>query len=263
MDSELLQIVISDRAFWIQSLLLELLVLSRFLSQWNVWRQKLRNWWKSLPAYRVDKQAADELNAIRCRVTRSIWYTASAMGMAHTLVQQVRVLVGTSRTLPGFDFATGVATFLGLLVQFRPQILNSRTLDAWHVATSLIWQLTLMISVSHGEALLLGHFSLAPLLAILSQRTCCFLFCMVVGFAQVLWVAAASPDCMSAYLQTPVLTCLVFFAMPVGSVLAIRWLLHHYIVLRMNLENRIVAELGAASSLLLVCRLDAIGGGQR
>jgi len=47
----------------------------------------------------------------------------------------------------------------------------------------------------------------------------------------------------------------VGFALPVSGVLAIRWLLHDYIVLKMELQSKMVAEMGAASSLLLVCLL--------
>ena len=47
----------------------------------------------------------------------------------------------------------------------------------------------------------------------------------------------------------------VAFALPASGVVAIRWLLHYYIVLKMKLQSKMVAEMGAASSLLLVCLL--------
>ena len=202
----------------------------------------------------VDQQKAHELDAMRCRVARRVWGLAFVMALVRLVNQQVRLLIGLERQLPGFDYAAGLAVSLGLLLQVKPQIVNPRSLDAWYVATALLCNLTLIFIPSFSvdpQDLLLVHLTTAPVLALLTRRTSCFLFSMAMGTGLILWSADVQWTVFLSGSRS--VSVLVAFVLPVLGVFAVRWLLHEYVVVKMDLQNRMAAEMGAASSLLLVC----------
>eukprot|EP00435_Cladocopium_sp_Y103_P063658 s636_g25.t1 len=257
MHSELTLALGSDLAFWIGSLTLETLAVLRLLLAvrsvfQRTWQreleQRLQEWWKFLFDYRIDQQTAAELDALRCRVTRRVWCIAAGLSMLKLIVQQIRLLTTEERNAPGSDLSAGFMVAIGILLCFKPQILNPRSLDAWYVATSLMTNLTLALAPVDTQRFFLFHLTIIPLLAVLTRRSWCFLFCMGVSTAQILLAEQIhAPPGSYGHIFA------VAFALPVSGVLAIRWLLHDYIVLKMDLQSKLVAEMLAASSLLLVC----------
>lgn len=261
MRSGLSHALTSDLAFWIGSLTLETLAVLRLLlavrslvfqrTRQRQLEQRLREWWTFLFDYRIDQPTASELDAMRCRMTRRVWCIAAALLMLKLIVEQIRLLATEERNAPGFDCAAGFLSAMGMLLSFKPQILNPRSLDAWYVATSLISNLTLLLippPMFDTQRFFLIHWTVIPLFAVLTRRSWCFLFCMGVGTAQMLLMEEIQ---FLSGSYAAIFT--VGFALPVSGVLAIRWLLHDYIVLKMELQSKMVAEMGAASSLLLVC----------
>ena len=135
---------------------------------------------------------------------------------------------------------------MGMLLYFKPQILNARSLDAWYVATSLISNLTMLLippPLFDTQRFFLVHWTIISLFAVLTRRSWCFLFCMGVGTAQMLLMEEV--QFLSGSYAGIVS---VAFALPASGVVAIRWLLHYYIVLKMKFKSKMVAEMGAASS---------------
>ena len=143
MRSGLSHALTSDLAFWIGSLTLETLAVLRLLlavrslvfqrTRQRQLEQRLREWWTFLFDYRIDQPTAAELDAMRCRMTRCVWCIAAALLMLKLIVEQIRLLATEERNAPGFDCAAGFLSAMGMLLSFKPQILNPRSLDAWYV----------------------------------------------------------------------------------------------------------------------------------
>ena len=81
---------------------------------------------------------------MRCRMTRRMWYIVTGVLMLKLIVEQVRLLTTEERNAQGFDCTATFMVAMGMLLCFKPQILNPRSLDVWYVATSLISNLTML-----------------------------------------------------------------------------------------------------------------------
>eukprot|EP00438_Fugacium_kawagutii_P007032 Skav230648 [mRNA] locus=scaffold2103:100609:102072:- [translate_table: standard] len=195
----------------------------------------------------MDQQTTAELDVMRCRAMRGIWYAASVFGTMRILGQQLRLLTGFQRTHEGFDYST----------EFKPEVVNPRSLDIWYMVTSLIFQLLLILVNAETDFrdLLLVYLSIGPLFAILTRRIWCFLLSMAAGYTQILWVASSQGTWFLAKFH--IASILVVVVLPLLGIFITRWLLHHFIVLKMELHKRMGVELGA-TALLLQASFDAV-----
>lgn len=255
-----------DPAFWVSACLLEAACLlwlftglRSFLDSSEgktcrqklaLLRQRLREYWRAVLGRRLDKRTAEEQDWMRCRLTCRVWTAFIGFGLSRILSQQLRVLFGGERQYPEIDATAIVMATAGFLLQLMPTLLNPRSLDPWYIVTSLLLNLTFVRSeIDAREAFILLH-GLQTIVATLAKRTRCSIFCAGLTSAQILWMSQEQGiQFLEGEQQGPIL---LIFLIPIVLMCSLRRLLHENAVLKMDLQRRTV-ELGAVSSLLLVC----------
>ncbi|CAK9090462.1 unnamed protein product [Durusdinium trenchii] len=200
-------------------------------------------WWRN--ACEMD-QPCEELDLLRCRMTCRMWKVLYAVAMMRFISGQILAALGWRRLLPEFDFSFLFLALVGFLLSCKPDLVTPKSLDAWYVVTSLIWNVTLL-PATHFDVRDVISFSIAVriVFAVLTKRTWCFIFCTVLAFAQ--FARMASLQQSSSMFSVG-----YGFAFTFAGVAAARRLLEENATLKLDLQGRQV-ELGAVKSLLTVC----------
>ena len=233
---------------------------------------RARGWWKALPSLqsqyrsllrlwtakpRLDQHAIEQLDWLRCKMTCRLWDITLTLVIVRMVVAQMMEARRLQRLLPEIDFTMLFYGAVGLLLNFKPSLINPRSLDVWYVGTSLIVNLTLLPAASvEVRDILVFSFPWRFLFAVLAKRTWCFLLCTLVQMLQFLWMStlqAAEGEFESGVVRITKqpLILVVFFLMFLGVFMA-RGLLEENALLKKKLQGRTV-ELGAVSSLLTAC----------
>lgn len=256
----------ADPAFWVSACLLEAACLLWFITglrsfldssegktsrqKLALLRQRLRECWRSVLGRRLDKRTAEEQDWMRCRLTYRVWTAFIGFGVSRVLTQQLRILFGGERQSPEIDATAIVMATAGFLLQLMPTLLNPRSLDPWYIVTSLLLNLTFVRSEIDAREVYILLNGLQMIVATLAKRTWCSIFCAAVTSAQILWMSQVQGiQFLEGEQQGPIL---LIFLIPIILMCSLRRLLHENAVLKMDLQRRTV-ELGAVSSLLLVC----------
>eukprot|EP00438_Fugacium_kawagutii_P029934 Skav232680 [mRNA] locus=scaffold698:409902:412556:+ [translate_table: standard] len=226
-------------------------------------RRSLKRWWHALLGRPLDQRTSEELDLMRCRLTKRFWALAIPVGISRLASTQLRMAVFDTKALAGIDIAAIMIATFGLTLQFKPGLMNPKSLDAWYVVTSLALNLTIISSQLNARDLLALVGGPQLLLALLAKRTWCCILCTSVSSAQVFRIAsvqgtrflvkeANGSQRLHFFDSAPQAEILMIFVLPLLVVCAVRRILHENAVLQMDLQKRTV-ELGALSSLLLVC----------
>ena len=277
--------MVPDSVFLACSLLLEaLLVVRLLLATLRHWRKRcpgldcreslrtakrwIARWWHSLlhilePKHETQRErhAGQELDAMLCRLTVLAWRWPIAFGMARITTNQILIVMELPRTGPDLDAQSLLLVAAGVLISYKPKLVNPCSLDAWYVGATLLSALTITQAslVDLLRPFTVSSFSGKVVLAVLARRTWCFCLCSVVDMG-VLFVLALRQRGLSEHLgeqDLAVLGPIVSFAVWIwiGTIIG-RYLVRSYASLHMRLRTTTV-EMDAVSSLLCPC-FDAV-----
>lgn len=97
-------------------------------------KRSLRQWWHSLLGSPLDQSTSEELDLMRCRLTKRFWALAIPLGISRLTSSQLRLAVWPSSIpIAGIDIAAMMVATFGLTLQLKPGLLNPKSLDAWYV----------------------------------------------------------------------------------------------------------------------------------
>ena len=258
MDSAAMDFINSKSVFWCSTVLLQsgfLLKCLVAMRQCSFPASKWKNWMSWFVSCReTDQRVQRELDMIRCRMTRIMWYAACGISMIRVVLQQYRLLVGAERNLPEFDCLMLLGGTMGLMILWKPMWINPVSLDAWYVGTSIL-SLLCLFPASQVDARDIFNitFGMRIFFAVLTKRNWCWMFCTLLSSVQVLWVAGGpeelhvrSGNSLARY------GLFIVWWIPAFSIVLGRYLLYENVLLKMGLQDKSM-ELGAVTSLLLVC----------
>ena len=203
----------------------------------------------------LNQHAVEQLDQLRCKMTHRVWHVMFLFVIVRLVLGQFSEAWGSQRPFPEFDYNMLFYGAVGLLLKFKPGLINPTSLDAWYVGTSLILNLTLLpAALVEVNIVLLLTFPWRFLYAVLAKRTWCCVLCTLINVLQILWMSRVQMGEEYTWGSNAVensltltVSCFMFF----GIFLA-RGLLAEIAILKDNLHGRTV-ELGAVSSLLTAC----------
>ena len=216
---------------------------------------KWKNWMSVFVSCReTDQRVQRELDMIRCRMTRIMWYAACEISMIRVVFQQYRLLVGAERNLPEFDYLMLLGGTVGLIILWKPMWINPVSLDAWYVGTSIL-SLLCLFPASQVDARDIFNitFGMRIFFAILTKRNWCWILCTLLSSVQILWLAGG-PGELHTRSGNPMVNYghFIVWWIPAFSIVLGRYLLYENVLLKLGLQDKSM-ELGAVTSLLLVC----------
>lgn len=246
-------------AFLVSTLILEALLILRLIMLAYTQRlfpqrcyEKLQKLWQDLrQSWWTEEDATEKaVDQTRCQLTRLLWTAVCTISFLRLLSQQLLLVSGRNPIRPEFDLQLICLMSVSLVINFRPQLITPNSLDLWYVATSLMSIATLLPAAHINVMVYMAYsFKSEIFFAALTKRSWCYVLCTCFHMLYTIRLAREDQNVLDQ--GGPAGVVVLYILLFVGIAAARRCFLYNT-KLKLHVQRQTV-ELGAVSSLLLVC----------